>query len=67
MGMMENMKMASDMMKNMSPEQMDQLMKQAKESKTQMDEDIRKIVREEIASMGLVSRDEVEKMIADKK
>jgi len=52
------MKMAQDMMKNMSPEQMQELMKQAQDQKKMLDEQIRKIVEEEINKRDLISRQE---------
>ncbi|PIT92350.1 MAG: hypothetical protein COU08_02980 [Candidatus Harrisonbacteria bacterium CG10_big_fil_rev_8_21_14_0_10_42_17] len=63
MGFMDNMKMAQNMMKNMSPEEIKELMEQAKQQKTLIDEQIGKIVEEEIKKRDLVSREEVQKMI----
>jgi len=63
MGLFDNMRMAQDMMKNMSPDQIQQLMKQAQDSKVQMDQMIREAVEQEIKKRNLVSRDEVEEMI----
>ena len=57
------MKMAKYLMKGMSPGQMKDLLSQAKESKTMMEDMIRKIVQEEIAKKNLVSREDVEKML----
>lgn len=63
MGVFNQMKMAQDMMKNMSPEQMQELMQQAKEQKHELDEQIVKAVAEEIQKRNLVSRDEVLELI----
>lgn len=67
MGLFDQMKMASEMMKNMSPEQIKELMEQAKESQQMMTDQIRKIMDEEIKRRGLVAREEVERMIRDLK
>ena len=67
MGMFNQIKAASNMLKGMDPEQMKQLMEQAKESQKMLDEQIRKVVEEEIRNRGLVSREEVERMIRDSK
>lgn len=63
MGILDQFKTASSMLKNMSPDQIQQLMEQAKESQKMLDGQIRKIVDEEIKRRGLVSRDEVEQML----
>lgn len=63
MGMFDNLKMAKDMMKNMSPEQMKDLMGQASNYKGQMDEMIKAAVAAEIKRLDLVSRVEVQKML----
>jgi BMFP domain-containing protein YqiC len=63
MGFFDNMKAAKDMMKNMSPEQMKDLMGQAQNYQKQMEEMIQKAVASEIAKRDLVSRDEVKKML----
>lgn len=65
MGMFDQMKMASEMMKNMDPAQLKELMEQAQKSQGAIADNIRKIVDEEIDKRGLVSRAEVEKMIRD--
>jgi BMFP domain-containing protein YqiC len=59
MGLFNQMKMAQNMMKDMSPGEIKDLMKQAQESKNQMEDMIRKIVAEEIDKRNLVSRDEL--------
>jgi len=48
MGMLDQFKMATDMMKGMSPDQIKQLMEQAKNSQKMLDEQIRRVVDEEI-------------------
>lgn len=63
MGFFDNMKAAKDMMKNMSPEQMKDLMGQAQNYQKQMEEMIQKAVASEIAKRDLVSREEVKKMM----
>lgn len=63
MGMFDNIKAAKEMMKNMSPEQMKDLMGQAQNYKGQMEEMIQKAVTEEIKRLDLISRAEVQKML----
>lgn len=63
MGMFDNLKMAKDLMKNMSPDQMKDLMSQASNYKSQMDEMIKTAVAAEIKRLDLVSRAEVQKML----
>ena len=46
--MFDQFKIAADMMKGMSPEQIKQLMEQAKNSQQMIDDQIRKVVDEEI-------------------
>lgn len=66
MGIFDQFKMAGDLMKNMNPGQLKELMEQAKESQKMLDSQIRKIVEEEIKNRGLVSKSEVEKMLREK-
>jgi len=66
MGIFDQMKMAGDMMKNMDPSQMKELVAQAKESQKMLEDQIKKIVNEEIKNRGLVSKEEVEKIIQEK-
>ena len=74
MGMFDQFKMASDgfgkltasMTKGMSPEQVKELMDQAKGAKDMMREEIKKGVEEEIKKRELVSREEVREMIEEK-
>lgn len=65
MGMFDQMKMATEMMKNMDPAQLKELMAQAEKSQGAIADNIRKIVDEEIVKRGLVSRAEVERMLRD--
>lgn len=64
MSFLDQFKIASEMMKNMKPEELSKMMEQAKESKRMMEDMVRKVVAEEIQSRGLVSKEEVEKMIS---
>ena len=66
MGLFDQFKMASDMMKNMSPYQIKELMEQAKESQKMMSDQIQKIVDEEIKKRNLISREEVEQMLRNR-
>jgi cytochrome c biogenesis protein ResB len=66
MGIFDQFKMASDMMKNMSPEQIQQLMRQAEESKKMLEDTVRKTLDEEIKKRGLLTRDEAERLFAKK-
>ncbi len=61
--MFDNLKAAREMMKNMSPDQMKDMMSQAQNYKVQMDEMIKKAVAEEIKRLDLVSRAEVKQML----
>jgi uncharacterized protein YycO len=63
MSFLDQFKMASEMMKNMKPEELSKMMEQAKESKHMMEDMVKKIVAEEIKARGLVSKEEVEKMM----
>lgn len=65
MGFFDKMKMAQEMMKNMSPEQIQQLAAQAKDAQKTMDEHIRAALDEEIEKRGLVTREEVLQLIAE--
>jgi len=67
MSFIDQMKMAQNMMKNMSPEEVKQMMDQAKGHQKMLAEQVTKVVEEEIKKRGLVSRHEVDKMIADSK
>jgi len=63
MGVFDQFKAAQDMMKNMSPDQLQKMMEQAKESQKMLDDMIKKGVEKAIKEHDLVSRDEVRKMI----
>lgn len=63
MGMFDNLKMAKDMMKNMTPDQMRDMMEQAKGAQKQMEDMVKKAVADEIKRLDLVSRAEVQKMM----
>lgn len=63
MGMFDQLKAASDMMKNMEPGKMKELMKQAEDTKRMLEDLVKKLVDEEIKKRDLVSRDEVKKML----
>ena len=62
--MLDQFKMAADMMKGMSPEQIKQLMEQAKNSQQMIDDQIRKVVDEEIKKRDLISRKEALEMLS---
>ena len=63
--MFDQFKAAQNMMKNMSPDQIKELMEQAKESQAMLNKEIKKVVEEEIAKRNLVSRDEVLRLIKE--
>jgi hypothetical protein len=63
MGMFDQMKMAQQMMKNMSPGEIKEMMQQAKESQNMLNDQISKVVEAEIEKRGLIGRDEVQRMI----
>ncbi|MEK7643001.1 MAG: hypothetical protein AAB372_00930 [Patescibacteria group bacterium] len=67
MGMFDQLRAAQEMMKNMSPEQIQGLMKQAQDSKSMMEDMVKKLVAEEVTKRNLMSRDEVARMIAQSK
>ena len=62
--MFDQFKIAADMMKGMSPEQIKQLMEQAKNSQQMIDDQIRKVVDEEIKKRDLISRKEALEMLS---
>ena len=57
--MLDQFKMAADMMKGMSPDQIKQLMEQAKNSQKMLEDQIKRVVDEEIKKRDLISREEV--------
>ncbi len=65
MGMFDQFKTAQNMMKNMSPDQLKELMAQAKESQNMLNKEIKKVVEEEIERRGLVNREEVLRLIRE--
>jgi len=54
-------------LKNLSPERLKELQSQAQQGQKMIDDMIEKRVKEEIETRGLVSREEVQKMIEDNK
>lgn len=67
MGFFDQMRAAQDMMKNMSPDQLKQMMEQAKEAQAMLKTQVQQILEEEIKNRGLVTRDEVRRMIEESK
>ncbi|MCL5016044.1 MAG: hypothetical protein M1312_00290 [Patescibacteria group bacterium] len=63
--MFDQFKAAQNMMKNMSPDQLKDLMSQAKESQALLNKEIKKVVEEEIEKRGLISREEVLRLIKE--
>ncbi len=66
MKIFNQLKNAHEAMKNMSPDEIQQMMNQAKETQKMLDDMIEKKVKKIVEERGLVSRAEVEKMIADR-
>jgi hypothetical protein len=63
MGIFNQFKAAQEAMKDMSPDQIKQMMEQARETQKMLDDLIEKKVEKMIKEKDLVSRQEVEKMI----
>ena len=63
--MLNQFKMAADMLKNMSPEERAGLMEQAKNSNKMLEDAVRKILEEEIEKRGLITKEDVEKMLRE--
>jgi hypothetical protein len=63
MGIFNQFKEAHEAMKNMSPDEIRQMMEQAKETQRMLDDMIEKKVEKMIKEKDLVSRDEVKRMI----
>ncbi|MCL5007008.1 MAG: hypothetical protein M1153_02625 [Patescibacteria group bacterium] len=63
--MFDQFKAAQNMMKNMDPDQLKELMAQAKESQAMLNKEIKKVVEEEIERRGLISREEVLRLITE--
>jgi BMFP domain-containing protein YqiC len=66
MSIFDQFKAASDLMKNMSPDQISELMKQADASKNEIENLVRKIVDEEVKKKNLLTREDAEKIFAKK-
>lgn len=66
MGLFDQTRIAANLMKNMSPSQMKELMEQARESQNMMEQQISRIVQEEIQKRNLVSREELEAILVRK-
>lgn len=62
MGIFDQMKAAQDMMKNMSPDELRNVMKQAEESRKMLQDMVRKTVEEEIQKRDLISREEARRL-----
>ena len=62
--MFDQFKMAADMMKEMSPDQIKQLMEQAKNSQKMLEDQIKRVVDEEIKKRDLISREEAMRLLA---
>lgn len=63
MGIFDQIKAAQDMMKNMSPDQIKEMMEQAKQSQKMLEDMVQKAVEKAVKDRDLVSRDEVSRMI----
>jgi len=63
MGIFNQFKEAHEAMKNMSPDEVRQMMEQAKETQKMLDDMIEKKVEKMIKDKDLVSKDEVKRMI----
>ena len=55
---------AKEMMKNMDPEDMKDLMKQAQSQQGQMEDNIKRIVQEEIQKQNLITKEDLDKAIS---
>lgn len=64
MGMFDQLKAASDLMKNMNPDDLAKLMKQAEESKKLLEDTVRKVLGEEIERQGLVTKAELDRRLS---
>lgn len=62
MSFFDQARMAKDMMKNMDPGQLKEMMKLARDNQGVIEEQIRKAVRKEIEAMNLPSREEFEQL-----
>ncbi|HQA95772.1 MAG TPA: hypothetical protein PLN18_00160 [Candidatus Colwellbacteria bacterium] len=59
------MKAAQDLMKDMSPDDLRNMMKQAEDSKKMLEDMVKKTVEDEIEKRDLISRSEAEKLIRE--
>ena len=64
--MFDQLRAASEIMKNMSPDQMQQFMNQAEESKHMLEDAVRKLLDEEIRKRGLLTKDEASRLFQAK-
>ena len=67
MGFFDQAKLAANMMKNMDPSQIKEMVAQAKEAQKILEDQIKRIVDEEIKKRNLVSMEEVQKIIQNSK
>lgn len=65
MGFFDDAKLAADLMKNINPSEMKELMARVKDGQKALEGSVKKIIDEEIKKRGLVSREEVMKIIND--
>lgn len=65
MGIIGDLRGAQNLLKGMTPEQVKELMEQAKESKGMMEEVIRAEVAKAVKELDLITRAEAERMIAE--
>lgn len=63
MGIFDQAKLAANLMKNMDPSQMKEMMAEARNAQKMLGEQIKQIVEEEIKKRNLVSREEVEEIV----
>jgi uncharacterized protein YllA (UPF0747 family) len=63
--MFDNLKAAREMMKNMSPGEIKDLMNQAKDQQKSLEDMVRKLVQEEISRQKLISKNEVINLIKE--
>ena len=65
--MFDQLKAAQGLLKNMNPDELKELVGQAKEAQQMMAQEIKKAVEEEIRRRDLISRDEVLRLIKENK
>lgn len=66
MGIFDQVKLFGNLMKNMDPSQMKDVLSQAQEMKKMLDEQIKQGIEEEIKRRGLITRKEVEELLNKK-